>query len=112
MENNSKKKNETIEELNEAVTVKCEEKNDNNDLINSNELNEKNNDSFTDQNTSVLISNENEKKFMRDSSNLSFDKNLFSAPKYHPHFLLKNYTVQYMEPVIKKAKEKTFLCCC
>ncbi|CRH04094.1 conserved Plasmodium protein, unknown function [Plasmodium relictum] len=112
MENNLEKKVETIEKLNETVTVKCVEKNDNNDTKNTNELIEENQDNFTNKNTRILISNESKKKFTKNLFNSSFHKNLFSAPKYHPHFLLKNYTIEYMDPVIKKAKGKTFLCCC
>lgn len=59
----------------------------------------------------LLMPNDSKIKFVQDSFGFSNEKTTFEAPKFHPYLLMKNYTVQYMDPIIKKAKPRRFLCC-
>lgn len=59
----------------------------------------------------LLMPNDSKMKFVQDSFGFSNEKTTFEAPKFHPYLLMKNYSVQYMDPIIKKAKPRRFLCC-
>lgn len=59
----------------------------------------------------LLMPNDSKIKFVQDSFGFSNEKTTFEAPKFHPYLLMKDYTVQYMDPIIKKAKPKRCLCC-
>lgn len=59
----------------------------------------------------LLMPTDSKIKFVQDSFGFSNEKTTFEAPKFHPYLLMKNYSVQYMDPIIKKAKPRRFLCC-
>ncbi|SBT72562.1 conserved Plasmodium protein, unknown function [Plasmodium malariae] len=63
------------------------------------------------QNGNVILT-EDEVKHTHDTFNCPFDKSVFEAPKFYPHYLMKDHTLQYLDPVIKKTKRRSFLCCC
>ncbi|GAB68649.1 hypothetical protein PCYB_135230 [Plasmodium cynomolgi strain B] len=123
---------EGVEELNENDEVKSENENadanpenesgenniedgedkegdDKNEAKSSDELNEKNEADPACENANNTPDEGNN---LQDSSNFTFDKNLFSAPKFYPYYLMKDHVVQYLEPIIKKARKRSFMFCC
>ncbi|CXI56757.1 conserved Plasmodium protein, unknown function [Plasmodium berghei] len=55
--------------------------------------------------------NDNNLKPAKKIFNFTFDENSFLPPTLNTPYLIKNHIVQYMEPIFKKAKKKSYLCC-
>ncbi|SOV82349.1 conserved Plasmodium protein, unknown function [Plasmodium sp. gorilla clade G3] len=111
MANSSDNKPEATETMHENAATKNDKENDKTENKTTSDVNEKNRTHTINTNTNHL-SSEHEKKYVQESYSFTFDKSLFAAPKFHPYFMMKNYTVHYMDPIIKKAKAKKHTCCC
>ncbi|CAA9990565.1 conserved Plasmodium protein, unknown function [Plasmodium knowlesi strain H] len=88
---------------------KDNEGDDKNEAELSDKLNEKNEADPVGENANNTSA---EAKNFQDSSTSTFDKSSFSAPKFYPYYLMKDHVVQYLEPIIKKARRRNFMCCC
>ncbi|SBT46621.1 conserved Plasmodium protein, unknown function [Plasmodium ovale wallikeri] len=115
VENEEEAKDEENEEEandveNEEEANKAESENDEN-VTKSDELSELNQNNSSDQSMNT-VSSANELKNIQDSFNFTFNESLFTPPKFFPHYMMKDHVVQYLEPVMKKARRKNFLCCC
>ncbi|SOS80877.1 conserved Plasmodium protein, unknown function [Plasmodium sp. gorilla clade G1] len=111
MANSSDNKPEANETVHENAATKNDKENDKTENKTTSEVNGKNKTHTINNNVNHL-SSEHEKKYVQETYSFTFDKSLFAAPKFHPYFMMKNYTVHYMDPIIKKAKAKKHKCCC
>lgn len=111
MKDNSNEKVQKENVAKEMAATLTGEKNLENTLGKSINPNDTNVD-LTKTNENLTIPDDSRVKFIQESFNFSNDKNLFVAPQFHPYLVLKNYKVEYMDPIIKKTKTRRFLCCC
>lgn len=106
--------NESIQKKNvakEMAATLTGEKNLEDTLGKSMNLNQSNIDPDK-KNENSTISEELRQKYLQEPFDINNYKSLFVAPKFHPYLVIKNYKVEYMDPIIKKTKTRRFLCCC
>ncbi|GAW83172.1 hypothetical protein, conserved [Plasmodium gonderi] len=107
----------------ESNEIKSDNENDKGELescddkTKTNQYNEKSTYELNEQNeVDSYCENSNDASNELNSSqipcNFIFNECLLSAPTFHPYYFMKDHILQYLEPIIKKAKKKNYMCCC
>lgn len=109
-EHDEETKVQVKEEAAKAGEPKSEEPQDKKEDAELRNIEPEKNTANTTTESHLLMPNDSKIKFVQESFGFSSNKT-FEAPKFHPYLLMKNYTVQHVDPIIKKAKPRRFMCC-